>query len=1019
MKNTKRKERNFRNPGRSGAAGRFAVLAGRGKRRDGLKFWLIYSAVFLAAVCLVFHYFWDNNRSFVWMPDGWRQHYRGLLYYSKWLREIFTNLFVEHTLRIPTWSFSIGYGSDILTTLHYYAIGDPLNLFSAIIPEELMLNFYELLILVRIYLAGLAFSYYCFYRGISSRPAVLAGAFAYAFCGYTIFAGVRHPYFLNPMIYLPLVLTGVERLKKEKKPGLFIGSVFLSVVSNFYFFYMIVVLTVLYVIFRLFQWFRREEWRQALMLLVKLAGCAVTGVLAGMVILLPILLVFTKSARLDTGYMHSTLYNAKYYETLLMSFLSYASPGEWTRFGYASLVLLSVFSMLIRRGNAVRKTGFLLLTAFFLFPFIGSAMNGFAYVSNRWGWGYSMLTAFILASEWEELLSAARRKKRILCGIMAGYAVLCVLLCRRTGFSDGAGVAAALGIAFLSLLVLFFAPGDKRKENRTAAAEKGKIAPNAVTEDGKIYENAAVENRRKTQSPAAENSQKAGSRLKARRLICEGVLLVLLLVNIGVIAYFEYSPDQQDYISGFKRRTWFYPNFATTEYHAVRRASAEETEFFRYTGRDLIPNASLRYGLSNTQFYWSLGNGLIADFIAEQALTEHLGYNYIGLDDRTMLCALAGVKYHTVSDDEAGKGYAPYGYEPALDGKIVEKYAVTRNIYALPLGYTYDGWIAQEEYEALDVRARQEAMLQGVVLEEEPVLQGGREDEKESFARITPVSTAQSVPYTLQWNEKQLSRNEDGSFTVKKKNAVLTFEFDGLPECETYLALYGLMYEGIPKEGDRYWSEEQALIFLVNAADEDGKTVEKSFKYLGKSQEHYSGRHDFYVNLCYSGTKKVSVTLKFPYTGIYRFERMDIVCQPMKLYQSAVQELGREALAEADTHSENRVYASNRVTGKIQLAAPKLLVLAVPYSDGWTAYVDGQERELLRANTMFCALPLEAGEHEIELRYRTPGLAAGIVLSLIGFGSWAGIALCCRRKKNFISDIPDESSTANGMPGAV
>lgn len=68
---------------------------------------------------------------------------------------------------------------------------------------------------------------------------------------------------------------------------------------------------------------------------------------------------------------------------------------------------------------------------------------------------------------------------------------------------------------------------------------------------------------------------------------------------------------------------------------------------------------------------------------------------------------------------------------------------------------------------------------------------------------------------------------------------------------------------------------------------------------------------------------------------------------------------------------------------------------------------------------MFCALPLEAGEHEIELRYRTPGLAAGIVLSLIGFGSWAGIALCCRRKKNFISDIPDESSTANGMPGAV
>ena len=791
---------------------------------------------------------------------------------------------------------------------------------------------------------------------------MLAGTFAYAFCGYTVFADVRHPYFMNPMIYLPLLLTGVERLKKERKPGLFIGSVFLAVVSNFYFFYMIVVLTVLYVVFRLFQWFRREEWKQAAAFVAKLAVCAVAGVLSGMTILLPVLLVFAQSARMDTGYVYSALYYLKYYENFLMSFLSYASPGEWTMLGYAVLVLIAIFSMFTRRGNVARKAGFLLLTAFLLLPFFGYMLNGFSYVSNRWCWGYSMLVAFILAAEWEELVSAARRRKLVLCGVAAVYAVLCAVLCQRTNFRDKSGLIAALAIALPSLCVLIFIPGAAGKEG-----------------DGR-----------------------SDARRKRVRLLCEEALFLLLLTNIAGIAYFLYSPEQHEYISDFKKRTRFYPDFAVSESYAVRRASGEE-EFFRYTGRDLIPNASLRYGLSNTQFYWSLGNGWVANYMVEQAAAEYLGHNYMGLDDRTMLCALAGVKYHTTLEAEKGK-YVPYGYEPALNGKAVEKYVVYRNSYALPLGYTYDGWIPREEYEALDVQVRQEAMLQGVVLEKEP----------EGFAQVSPVSTAQSVDYTLRWNDKQIGRGEDGGFIVKKKNAALTFEFAGLPECETYLAIYGLTYEGIPDESNRYWTEEQVFTMQVSAADADGETLEKTFRYREDSQEHYNNRHDFYINFCYRETPRVTVTLKFPTVGIYRFERMEIVCQPMELYQSAVQELGREVLTQVDTYSDNRVYASNRVTGKIQLEKPKLLVLAVPYSSGWSAYVDGEKKELLQANTMFCALELGAGAHEIELRYRTPGLAAGIALSLAGFGMWAGIAVYCRKKYGGTEKEPD---TQQGLQG--
>jgi uncharacterized membrane protein YfhO len=34
---------------------------------------------------------------------------------------------------------------------------------------------------------------------------------------------------------------------------------------------------------------------------------------------------------------------------------------------------------------------------------------------------------------------------------------------------------------------------------------------------------------------------------------------------------------------------------------------------------------------------------------------------------------------------------------------------------------------------------------------------------------------------------------------------------------------------------------------------------------------------------------------------------------------------------------------------------------------------------------MFCAVAVDAGRHEIELRYRTPGLAAGACITLAAF----------------------------------
>ena len=116
----------------------------------------------------------------------------------------------SHSLSLPDFDFAIGEGADVLATMHYYVMGEPLNLLSVFVPSEKMYLLYDGLILLRLYLAGLAFSYLCLETSRKNRFAILAGAISYVFCFWALFNAARHPYFLTPMIYFPLLILGVE-----------------------------------------------------------------------------------------------------------------------------------------------------------------------------------------------------------------------------------------------------------------------------------------------------------------------------------------------------------------------------------------------------------------------------------------------------------------------------------------------------------------------------------------------------------------------------------------------------------------------------------------------------------------------------------------------------------------------------------------------------------------------------------------------------------------------------------------
>lgn len=78
----------------------------------------------------------------------------------------------------------------------------------------------------------------------------------------------------------------------------------------------------------------------------------------------------------------------------------------------------------------------------------------------------------------------------------------------------------------------------------------------------------------------------------------------------------------------------------------------------------------------------------------------------------------------------------------------------------------------------------------------------------------------------------------------------------------------------------------------------------------------------------------------------------------------------------------------DRVDVSLLAARPAWLVLADTFAPGWEATLDGGDQQLsiLRANAAFRAVRVPAGRHEVAMRYRAPGGAAGRWLALLAGG---------------------------------
>jgi hypothetical protein len=68
---------------------------------------------------------------------------------------------------------------------------------------------------------------------------------------------------------------------------------------------------------------------------------------------------------------------------------------------------------------------------------------------------------------------------------------------------------------------------------------------------------------------------------------------------------------------------------------------------------------------------------------------------------------------------------------------------------------------------------------------------------------------------------------------------------------------------------------------------------------------------------------------------------------------------------------------------EVETNASAYLVVRASHARGWRAFVDGVPAPVLRANGKHRAVAVNAGRHEVVMRYEAPGFAAGVALSVL------------------------------------
>ena len=909
---------------------------------------LVYTGFFL----LLFLRFFGtglSERGYIIAGDGMCQYLPFLIDLRRSLLEFFDSI-AKGSPVLPMTDFGFCYGSDRITgtavdfipLLPFYAL-------SVFLPEEAMPQLLTAAVMLMSYASGIAFMILCSHFG---KNIILSGLIApfYVFCGNYMYTGWANPHFLYMYIAFPFIVVGLDRMINGKGFLLFSLSVtFMALCGGVLLLYT-VPFAVVFAAVRVYYVHKGHY----LINLGKyfLYGLAATlvGMAAAGIIVLPFahdLLLSARSAGREALTLGELLI-PKVSE--LEDMLAY--EGTYTSVGACLAAVPCFLYMLVypKAKNELRLYGLLALLCAGL-PLIRYALNAFQYELCRWGFVPALVLCYGLAEYLPVMIKPKKRELITFAAVLGIYIVtltlniftlglilivlwsiaaffpavtkaltalasklwdktsdlfkkaasgkgrfVVLLLAVMAGFALLGGIVVIIFGRFytllpLALLTVFLAAGiavfgfltDRKAFSGLAAAVFCVIVGVLYISDDAVYDYVDIDKDERALFSQLENSSHGS--LDARYAD---------IVNEYKDLAFAVSDDEAEQEAEDKA-----DNGTEEENNAATDSGSTELSL----PTEQLMNVSLEYDIPYLKAFKSTISG---DYLGLLRRCGIEGHGIISPGEvmcffgSEPLYSLFGAKNMFAAGDEART--ALFGIEE--NGSVTtpggKTYYLYTNNYAFPLGVTYDAIMSRERFESFSDAELPFAMMNEICIDVP--------------ANDRDAEYSVSLPFTIEQNERGTTK-----FGITCYDNTLTLDGD-TSGCFLYVSFYDVVSATYPSKmcepmniscGDRLSS------FLI-------PNLNSSWQWP------YFNDH-YVLPLGYQENDIDTISFISP----FEFSSVTVTAVPKEIYTSAHEQRTAGILTDIETKG-------NTLTGKINVSSDKVLCVSLLYSDGWTAYIQGE-----------------------------------------------------------------------------
>ena len=925
--------------------------------------YFIYTILFIVISFFAFFWFIIVGKTFVYNGDGYLQHYSFLVK----LRRFITDTFSGNGASL--WSWDLGLGSD---TLGNFAIiiCDPFAYIAAAFKPKFIDIGYTISVILRLYAAGLTMIAFLRYRNKSYLQCIIGGV-TYAFSSWAIGSSLAHAFFLNPLILFPLIILGLDKIDKEKKPFIFVLAVFLSLITSFYFSYMSALLAVTYIVVKYFlENGNKKSVADFFKRFFKFVFYAVLAVFIASPVFIPVFYTII-NANKSSGVEINVFLTLKGLLNFIPSFVSNMEINRNYSYVSFSMICLAMvpaaiidFKSKINRLPSVMALICIIMTAF---PIFGSIFNALSYSVGRWCYmlAFFFVWASVSALDFDKFkdLEYKRQYKKILLVML--IVIIAALIAAKIVFNVSWLSTEKICISFvnLSFLMIFGYVIFSSDENF-------KLSKSVTT-------------------------------------------IIFMAVNLALVNLINFSPSLSDNLSSYLDVGQSYKQYSSSAQRAGTKIN--DKDFYRI---DQVENSmSAGYGIairipSNENLFY--GNRSIYGYIStidnrifeyHKTLCNSAGYYrricFYSNDNRSRMNFLQGVRYFIGDDKDKNSETSQYASYKFKKYNIIDGVEILKNKYKASLGYAFENTISNNDFMKYGYLDREQIMMQACVVSDENKTNASKINKNEIALET------QNVDYEIE-SERDL-RFSKGRIKVTSDEARLTISTGTIKDSEVYVVIKNFKRNPLPYQEFKKYSLNENINSKLESYKFDTKNISytpygnfdiyisksKTIKRLINAEGENQGFNDvkdYIVNLGYYKSTKGNIYFDFNTIGDYTFDSLEVIAVSQENFDSQAKKLVNNRLKVTTLHD-------NYIKGTVNAENDGLLYLSIPYNDGWKVYIDGKEQETYIADIAFTGVDIKKGEHTVELKYRPVGFKAGLLLSFTGIVVFAAI-LIFKRIKN-------------------